>query len=62
MSIEKLAYRPSEAIEATGIKRSHLYELMAAGELESFKIGRARLITRASLEALIERRRAEAQA
>jgi len=54
--MEKLAYRPNEACEVTGLKRSHFYELLAAGEIESFTVGRARLITARALSDFIERR------
>jgi hypothetical protein len=41
-----------------GLER--LYDLLNSGELESFRDGRARLITVASIERYIERRLAEA--
>lgn len=37
------------------------YELINSGELESFTIGRARRITTASIEALIDRRLADSK-
>jgi excisionase family DNA binding protein len=43
---------PREAIFLTGIKRTRLYELLKDGTLKSIKIGRKRLISYASLEAL----------
>ena len=44
-----------EAISASGLPRSTLYELMAAGKLDSVKIGKRRLIRVASLEQLLSR-------
>lgn len=40
----KLAYRIDEAVKATGLGRTFLYEHLASGELPSIKIGRRRLI------------------
>jgi excisionase family DNA binding protein len=41
----------------TGISRSKLYELIAAGEIEVLKVGRATLVPVAGLNALLERHR-----
>lgn len=56
----KLMYRVPEAVELTSIGRSRLYELMASGELESVKLGNARLIPHDALLALVARLREEA--
>lgn len=40
-----------------GIGKTKLYELLAEGELEAIRVGRRRLILRASIEALVERLR-----
>lgn len=45
---------------AFGIKRTKTYELIAQGELETLRLGRRRLITYRSAEALISRKVAEA--
>ena len=42
----------------TGISRSKTYELLAAGEIESIKIGRRRLIVIDSYRKLIDHQRA----
>lgn len=47
---EKLAYRIGEAVEATGLSRTALYEEMAAGRLEFVKHGRSRLILASALD------------
>ena len=60
--MNKLAYRPAEAVEVSGLKRSQLYELLSSGEIESFKVGRARLIPADALADFLERRRAEVRA
>ena len=42
-----------------GIGRSKLYELIATGELERVKIGKATRITTASLHDLVDRQRVD---
>lgn len=51
----RLSYNVTDAIAATGLTRSRLYELIAAGELQSFRVGRRRMITARALEAFIAR-------
>jgi len=51
---QPLSYTLHGAMSATGLGRSKLYELMAAGKLAKIKIGRRTLITAASLRALID--------
>ncbi len=46
---QKLAYRIDEAVKASGLGRSFLYERMASGELKSIKVGGRRLIIHADL-------------
>ncbi|WP_343684107.1 helix-turn-helix domain-containing protein [Asticcacaulis sp.] len=46
---QKLAYRIDEAVKASGLGRSFLYERMADGSLKSVKIGGRRLIMRDDL-------------
>lgn len=41
---QKLAYGIDEAVKASGLGRSFLYEQIASGELKSVKIGKRRLI------------------
>ncbi|HLL68858.1 MAG TPA: helix-turn-helix domain-containing protein [Micromonosporaceae bacterium] len=55
----KLAYRPETAAKMLDIGRTTLYSLMSSGELETIKIGRARLIPAAALDRFIERLREE---
>ena len=47
--IEKVAYRVDEAVKASGLGRSFLYERIAAGDLKSVKVGGRRLILRSDL-------------
>lgn len=51
----KLLLRVPEACDAIGVGRSRLYELMSAGEIDSVRIGRNRLIPVASLEQYVSR-------
>ena len=53
-SIEKLLYKPEEAAKALGISRSKIYALMAAGQLDSVRVGGSRRIPTHSLYAFIE--------
>ncbi|MCA1936971.1 MAG: excisionase family DNA-binding protein [Asticcacaulis sp.] len=49
----KLAYRIDEAVKASGLGRSFLYERMADGSLKSVKVGGRRLILRDDLMAFL---------
>lgn len=54
-AMEPITVRILEAVRLTGIGRSKLYELIAAGDIETVKIGSCTLIPMASLHRLIER-------
>lgn len=54
---EPITVRVRDACRMTGIGRSKLYELIAAGEIEIIKVGTATLIPTDSLHRFIERRR-----
>jgi excisionase family DNA binding protein len=41
---ERLAYRIAEFAEAIGVSRSKAYELVASGEVPSFKVGGCRRV------------------
>lgn len=60
MSSEQLLYSPDDAAALIDVGRSHMWEMIARGEIESFKIGRLRKIPREAITEYIERRRAEA--
>jgi excisionase family DNA binding protein len=57
--IEPLAVRPKEAWRLLSCSNSYGYELLAAGELDSFADGSARKITVSSIKAYIARRLAK---
>lgn len=48
--IAPIAFRPEEAAKMLGIGRTYVYELIRSGDLESVKIGRARLVPAAALD------------
>jgi excisionase family DNA binding protein len=61
-AVSPLAVKPKTACRLGGWGMTRLYELLAAGELESYRDGRSRLITVASIKAYINRKIAEAKA
>lgn len=60
MSVEKLLHSPEETATMLDLSRSQTAEMIARGEIESFKIGRLRKIPRDAIDAYIERLRADA--
>lgn len=55
--VAPLLLRPTEAATALGIGRSKLYELLASGQIESIKLGRARRVLQTSVEEYVSRER-----
>jgi hypothetical protein len=58
---EPVAVAILDACHMIGCGRTMLYELMAAGEVDAITIGRRRLVTTASIRAMIDRRVAAAR-
>jgi excisionase family DNA binding protein len=52
---EPLVVRPKTACRLLAVGETRLYEMIASGELESFRDGGARKITTRSIHAYIER-------
>ncbi|SFP33367.1 helix-turn-helix domain-containing protein [Sphingomonas rubra] len=52
--LEPLAVRIPTAMQLIGVRRSTVYALIKAGELQTVKLGRATLITMSSLRRLVE--------
>ncbi len=50
---DQLLYKPEEAAQVLGLGRSKVFQLMAAGSLESVVIGRSRRVPRESLLAFV---------
>lgn len=53
---EPICMRVNEAARMIGVGRTKLYELIAAGEVETVKLGNATRIVTASLYDLVRRR------
>ena len=58
---QRLTCTIDDACEVTGLGRTKLYELIAAGELEIVKIGTATRVVVSSIEAYVDRLRAQVQ-
>jgi excisionase family DNA binding protein len=56
---DRLLYSVEEAAELLGIGRTFMFQLVASGEIDSFKIGNRRKIHRDALDAYVSRLRAE---
>lgn len=54
-TIPALALGIDEAARVIGVARSMMYEIVARGEIESFKLGRRRLILTKELDTYINR-------
>ena len=54
---DPICVRVNEAARMIGVGRTKLYELIAAGEVETVKLGKATRITTVSLHDLVRRRR-----
>lgn len=57
LSVEPICVRVNDAARMIGIGRTKLYELIATGDLETVKIGKATRVTTASLRGLVDRQR-----
>lgn len=60
--MDPLAVSPKDAFRAIGVGHTKGFELIATGDLETFKIGRATRITTASIQGFVARQLAEAKA
>lgn len=56
-SPDPICVRVNDAARMIGVGRTKLYELIAAGEIETVKLGKATRITTASLHDLVRRQR-----
>lgn len=57
--MEKLLLKPMEVAEILRIGRSHVYELLATGELPSIRVGRCIRVSKRSLEKWISKQEKE---
>ena len=53
---DPICVRVNDAARMIGVGRTKLYELIATGEVETVKLGKATRITTASLHDLVKRR------
>lgn len=51
---DKLLLTVEETADALGIGRSHLFKILASGEIASVKVGRLRRVPRAELERYVD--------
>ncbi len=58
-SINPLSVGVEDGARLIGVARSMFYEILARGEIESFKLGRRRLVLVKELEAYINRQAKE---
>ena len=54
---DPICVRVNAAARMVGLGRTKLYELIAAGEIETVKLGKSTRITTASLHDLVKRKR-----
>lgn len=54
---EPISVRISEAVRITGLSKSKIYQLIASGEIEAAKVGRATVVLVASLKAFLREHR-----
>lgn len=57
LSSEPICVRVNEAARMIGVGRTKLYELIATGDVETVKLGKATRVTTASLHDLVRRQR-----
>jgi predicted DNA-binding transcriptional regulator AlpA len=50
---EPISVRIPDAVRMTGLSRSRIYQLIAAGDIEAAKIGRSTVVLVASLRSLV---------
>ena len=57
--MEQLLVRPTEAFDAIGVKQTKGFQLIASGDLEAVKIGRATRIPTESVRAYVAKLRGD---
>lgn len=62
LDLDPLAHSPDSAAKRIGTNTRAIYNLIASGELRSFKLGKRRLIPDAECQRLVQRKLAEAAA
>lgn len=62
MATDRLMLRPTEAADAIGVSRSKAYELIAAGEIPSVKVGGCVRVPLGALQKWIDQQLVETRA
>lgn len=57
--VEKVGYSIEDAMQATGLGRTTIFELLRSGQLESIKVGRRRIIPADAVRAYFDTERAQ---
>lgn len=60
-AIERLAYPVCEGFTVAGLTRTRGYQLIASGDLETFQVGRRRMVTHRALLECIDRLEAKSR-
>jgi excisionase family DNA binding protein len=56
-TIEPISIRISEAVRVTGLSKSKIYQLIASGDIEAAKVGRATVVLVESLKSFLRSQR-----
>jgi excisionase family DNA binding protein len=59
MDNERLALKPAEVAQAIGVSRSKAYELIAAGQIPSIKVGNSSRVPVSALKAWVDQQLAD---
>lgn len=55
-----LSYTVEQATKVTGLGRTAIYRLIATNEIQTFKVGKRRMVSVRALQAFIEKKEREA--
>ena len=58
---DRLSFNIEEAIATTGLNKNALYRAIAANELQTFKVGKRRMVSARALQDYIARKEEEAK-
>jgi len=58
---ERIAYPIDEGFAVAGLTRTRGYQLIAIGDLETFRLGRRRMVTHRALQKCIDRLEAKSR-
>jgi excisionase family DNA binding protein len=58
---DRVSFNIEEAVAVTGLNKNALYRAIAANELQTFKVGKRRMVSARALQDYIARKEEEAQ-